>query len=384
LAASSPAMVACQTEESAANQEAATSSSMGGLETFTTVAAWGDNFFGQLGNGVPLPYPDDSRSTMPVEVSNLDGGELKVIAGGANHSLALKNDGTVLAWGLNQDGQLGDGTNTDSSTPVEVKDPNDPSGYLSGVKALAAGSSHSLALKDDGTIWAWGNNESGQLGDGTNANSTQLVKVANLSGVEAISGGGAPSYSLALKDDGTVWAWGDNRASQGTRIGGQLGDDEITSGNTPLQVSELPGGIEAIAAGAEHGLALKDDGTVWAWGNNWFGQLGDGTSTDDTLTTCEVTMIGGRTSSSCPDSNTPVQISEVGGIEAIAAGGAHGLALKDDGTVWAWGMNQDGQLGNGTYTLGTSTPGINTPVQVSNLSAVKAIAGGGQHSLAGW
>src|SRR5215211_6211122 len=222
LAASSPVMVACQTEECAANQEAATSSSssMGGLETFTTVAAWGDNFFGQLGNGVPLPYP------------------------------------------------------ADSSTPVEVKDPNDPSGYLSGVKALTAGSSHSLALKDDGTIWAWG--------------------------------------------------------------------------------------------------------------NNWFGQLATGTTTDGTQTTCEVTMIGGRTSSSCPDSNTPVQMSEVGGIEAIAAGGAHGLALKDDGTVWAWGMNQDSQLGNGTYTLGTSTPGVNTPVQVSNLSTVKAIAGGGLHSLAGW
>src|ERR687889_495627 len=351
LAASSPAMVACQTEESAANQEAATSSSssMGGLETFTTVAAWGDNFFGQLGNGVPLPYPDDSRSTMPVEVSNLDGGELKAIAGGANHSLALKNDGTVLAWGLNQDGELGDGTNTDSSTPVEVRDPNDPSGYLS------------LALKDDGTIWAWGNNESGQLGDGTNANSTQLVKVANLSGVEAISGGGAPSYSLALKDDGTVWAWGDNRASQGTRIGGQLGDDEITSSNTPLQVSDLPGGIEAIATGAEHGLALKDDGTVWAWGYNFFGQLGNGTTTDS--------------------SNKPVQVSDLDGVEAIAAGGSFGLALKDDGAVWAWGSNQTGQLGNGTYTLGTSTQGINTPVQVGELSAVRAIAGGGQHSL---
>src|SRR5215213_9130007 len=255
LAASSPVMVACQTEESAANQEAATSSSssMGGLETFTTVAAWGDNFFGQLGNGVPLPYPDDSRSTMPLEVSNLDGAELKAIAGGANHSLALKNDGTVWAWGLNQDGELGDGTNTDSSTPVEVKDPNDPSGYLSEVETIAAGSSHSLALKDDGTVWAWGNNESGQLGDGTNANSSTPIKVANLTGVEAISGGGAPSYSLALKDDGTVWAWGDNRARQGTRIGGQLGDDEITSSNTPLQMSNLPGGMGAIAAGAEHG-----------------------------------------------------------------------------------------------------------------------------------
>src|ERR687894_1416992 len=192
LAASSPAMVACQTEEAATNQEAATSSStssssssssssMGGLETFTTVAAWGDNFFGQLGNGVPLPYPDDSRSTMPVEVSNLDGAELKAIAGGVNHSLALKNDGTVLAWGLNQDGQLGDGTNTDSSTPVEVEDPNDPSGYLSGVSAIAAGGAHSLALKSDGSVLARGNNFTGQLANGTGANSPAPVRVGDLS-----------------------------------------------------------------------------------------------------------------------------------------------------------------------------------------------------------
>ncbi|MDQ4062877.1 MAG: hypothetical protein M3122_03070, partial [Actinomycetota bacterium] len=426
-------------EEDTTNQGAATTtaaSSTVGSETFTTVAAWGDNFLGQLGNGVPLPYPEDGRSTMPVEVSNLEGAELKAISAGSSFSLALKNDGTVLAWGLNQDGELGDGTNTDSSTPVQVKDPNDPSGYLSGVSAIAAGSSHSLALKSDGTVWAWGSNFSGQLGDGTTTDSTQPVKVANLSGVEAISSGGAPSYSLALKNDGTVWAWGDNQASQGTKIGGQLGDDEITSSNTPLQVSDLPDGIEAIAAGAEHALALNDDGTVWAWGynffgqlgngtttdssnkpvqvseldgikaiaaggsfslalknngtvwawgNNWFGQLGDGTSTDGTPTTCEYTVMGGgRPSSSCTDSNTPVQMSEVGGIEAIAAGGAHGLALKDDGTVWAWGMNQSGQLGDVTYTLGSSTAGINTPVQVGNLSAVKAIAAGVQHSLAGW
>ncbi len=438
LAAGLPAVVACQTEESATNQEVAitttSSSFMGGLETFTTLTTWGDNFLGQLGNGVPLPYPDDSHSTIPVEVSNLEGAELKVIAGGYDHSLALKDEGTVLAWGLNQDGQLGDGTNTDSSTPVQVKDPNDPSGYLSGVNAIAAGGGHSLALKSDGTVWAWGANESGELGNGANASSPAPVRVGDLSEeVKAIAAGS--SHSLALKNDGTVWAWGDNRASQGSRIGGQLGDDEITSSNTPLQVSDLPGGVEAIAAGAEHALALKDDdtvwawgynffgqlgngttaddsskpvqvseldgieaiaaggsfslalkddGTVWAWGSNQFGQLGDGTSTDGTLTTCELVMGGGRTSSSCPDSNTPVQMSEVGGIEAIAAGLAHGLALKDDGTVWAWGMNQNGQLGNGTYTLGTSTPGTNTPVQVGNLSAVKAIAGGGKHSLAGW
>jgi alpha-tubulin suppressor-like RCC1 family protein len=147
----------------------------------------------------------------------------------------------------------------------------------------------------------------------------------------------------------------------------------------------LPGETILIAAGWSFSLALKDDGTVWAWGANQVGQLGDGTSTDGTLTTCEYTVMGGgRMISSCTDSNTPVQMSEVGGIEVIAAGGVHGLALKDDGTVWAWGANERGQLGNGTYTLGTSTAGINTPVQVGNLSAVKAIAGGGQHSLAGW
>ena len=158
----------------------------------------------------------------------------------------------------------------------------------------------------------------------------------------------------------------------------------FTESHTPVQVQRLDK-VKAISTAYEHSLALKGDGTVVAWGGNWFGQLGDGTSTDGTPTTCEYTVLGGgRPSSSCTDSNTPVQMSEVGGIEAIAAGGAHGLALKDDGTVWAWGMNQDGQLGNGTYTLGTSTPGINTPVQVGNLSAVKAIAAGGDHSLAGW
>jgi hypothetical protein len=310
-------MVACQTEESATNQEDASitttsssssSSSMGGLETFTTLSGWGSNSFGQLGNGVPLPYPADSRSTIPLEASNLEGAELKAIAGGANHSLALKNDGTVLAWGLNQDGQLGDGTNTDSSTPVEVKDPNDPSGYLSGVSAIAAGGAHSLVLKSDGSVWAWGNNLTGQLGNGTSANSPAPVRVGDLSGVEAIAAGS--SHNLALKNDGTIWAWGDNTASQGSRIGGQLGDDEITSSNTPLQLSDLPGGIEAIAAGASHGLALKDDGTVWAWGYNQFGQLGNGTTT---LTTS-------------PGLNTPVQVGDLSAVKAIAAGSDHSLA----------------------------------------------------------
>ena len=146
LAVSSPAMVvACQTEEAATNQEAATtttSSSMGGLETFTTVAAWGSNSFGGLGNGTPLPYGTDSAT--PVEVSNLDGAELKAIAGGGSFSLALKNDGTVWAWGMNQSGQLGDVTYTLSTTTPGINTPVQV-GELSAVKAIAAGVFHSLA-----------------------------------------------------------------------------------------------------------------------------------------------------------------------------------------------------------------------------------------------
>jgi alpha-tubulin suppressor-like RCC1 family protein len=447
LTVSSLAIVACQSEEPAMTEDATTTQEEGttnqedatntsstvGPETLSTLTAWGDNFFGQLGNGITLPYGNHSNT--PVEVSDLEGAEAKALAGGQNHSLALKDDGTVLAWGLNQDGQLGDGTTTDSSTPVQVEDPNDPSGYLTGVAAIAAGSSHSLALKSDGKVWAWGSNQYyGPLGNGTNADSTTPVQVSGLDGIEAISAG--LGYSLALKSDGTVWAWGTNTSSssQGTRIGGQLGDNEIASSNTPVQVRDLTGEIEAIAAGASHGLALKDDGTVWAWGENFFGQLGHETTTDSSIpvqvsnldgvttiaaggayslalkndgtvwawgsnrfgqlgdgttngtpTTCENTEVGGRVSSSCTDSSTPVQMSEVGGIKAIGAGGAHGLALEDDGSVWAWGFNQSGQLGNGTETLGASTVGTNTPARVRDLpGGVEAIAAGGDHSLAGW
>jgi alpha-tubulin suppressor-like RCC1 family protein len=424
LAISSPALVACQTEEWVEETSV-------GPETFTALTAWGGNSSGQLGDGTFV-----ARRTTPVEVSNLDGAELKAITGGAYHSLALKEDGTVLAWGDNQYGQLGDGTNTSSSTPVQVQDPNDPSGYLSAVETIAAGSFHSLALKDDGTVWAWGSNRVNELGDETIDNSAQPVQVGNLSEVEAIAAGS--SHNLALKSDGTVWAWGNNTNGRESplfgSISGQLGDNELPRSSTPVQVGGLPDGIEAVAAGLAYSLALKDDGTVWAWGFNdvgqlgdgtstdtstpvrvsgldgvraiaaggsnglalnddgtvwaWgfnrFGQLGDGTSTDGTVTTCELTGGGAMGNSSCTDSNTPVQASELNGIEAIAAGSSHGLALKDDGTVWAWGFNQNGQLGNGSYTLGTPTQGINIPMPVGELSAVKAIAAGGDHSLAGW
>ena len=261
------------------------------------------------------------------------------VVAGYFHSLALKSDGTVWAWGLNWYGQLGDGSPNSSATPVPVSS-------LTGVIALAAGEQHSLALKSDGTVWAWGWNFYGQLGDGSTTNRKIPVQVSGLSGVIALAAG--EQHSLALKSDGTVWAWGQN-------WNGQLGDGSTTNRSTPVQVSGLTGAI-ALAAGGAHSLALKSDGTVWAWGANDYGQPGDGSTTYSR--------------------STPVQVSGLTGVIALAAGGTHSLALKSDGTVWAWGHNDYGQLGDG------STTNRSTPVQVNGLTGVIALAAGEQHSLA--
>jgi alpha-tubulin suppressor-like RCC1 family protein len=303
------------------------------LKTDCTVWAWGLNFNGQLGDGTTI-----QRRT-PVQVSNLSGlSGATAIAAGFNHSLALKTDATVWAWGQNSDGQLGDGTNADRPFPLQVSN-------LSGVTAIAAGGGHTLALKTDATVWAWGNNDNGQLGDGTNDDRSTPVQVQNLSGITAIAAGS--SHGLALASDGTVWAWGANGA-------GQLGDGTHDDRSTPVQVQNLSRAT-AIAAGTGHSLALTTDGTVLAWGLNTFFQLGDGTAT------------------SRP---TPAPVQNLSGATAIAAGGMHSLALKTGGTSWAWGNNDDGQLGDGTIQDRA------TPVQVQNLSEVTAIAAGGMHSLA--
>ena len=316
-----------------------------------TVSAWGGNGVGDLGNGTL------TNSNTPVEVSGLSG--VTAIAAGEEHSLALKSDGTVWAWGDNGTGELGANTHGSSfsNTPLQVLGPGGV-GDLTGVTAIAGGDLWSLALKSDGTVWAWGWNASGQLGNGTNTTSNTPVQVLGLSGVTAIAAG--VRHSLALKSDGTIWAWGANYS-------GQLGNGTHTNSNTPLQVSGLSGVTAVAGANANNTYALKTDGTVWAWGDNFFGELGNGTFTA---------------------SNTPAQVLGTGGVgylsgvTAIASGSFLGLALRSDGTVWAWGYNGDGRLGNGTNT------NSNTPVQVLGtggvgyLSGVTAIAGGGFFSLA--
>ena len=305
-----------------------------------TVWAWGYNASGQLGLG------HTGSSLTRAQVPGVNGA--KGIAAGAEHSLAIGADDTAWAWGSNANGELGNGTTTDSPSPIRVQ-------ALTAVKGIAAGAegAHSLAVTTDGAAWAWGDNSTGQLGNGTTNGSTTPVRVSGLGGVSAVAAGA--EHSLALRTDGTVWGWGYNFYGQ---VGApsavcQNGSCSTQNRLTPVQVSGLSG-VTAIAAGSQHSLALKSNGTVWAWGRNDEGQLGNGTTTSG---------------------STPVQVSGLSGVVALAAGGYHSLALKSDGTAWAWGHNGQGQLGNGT------TVSSRTPVQVS-LTAVTAVAGGRNHSLA--
>ena len=290
--------------------------------------AWGLNFYGQLGDNSTTP-----RNTR-VPVSGITDA---ISIAGRDHSLAVKPDGTVWAWGKNDKGQLGDNTTTQRLVPVPVTD-------LTGVTSVAAGGLHSLALKSDGTVWAWGSNGYGQLGDPTTKQRLVPVQVTGVDGVTSVAAG--VFHSLALKSDGTVWAWGFNNY-------GQLGDNTTTVRPVPVQVTGLTG-VRSVAAGIFHSLALKSDGTVWAWGDNYFGQLGDNTTTQR---------------------QTPVRVKGVGGvgtltsITAISAGNVNGLALKSDGTVWAWGDNYNGQLGDNTFT-----PRL-TPVQVKGVGGVETLTG---------
>ncbi len=220
------------------------------LRSNGTVLAWGRNDFGQLGNGTT-----SNSSTVPVQVKNLNGAV--TIAGGGFHCLALKSNGTVLAWGRNDFGQLGNGTTSNSTVPVQAKN-------LNGVAAIDRGRFSSLAAKSNGTAWAWGDNSSGQLGNGTTSNSTIPIQVKNLNDVVTVAGGG--HHSLALKSEGTAWAWGRNDF-------GQLGDGTTNDSPVPVQVfidlSSRAGNVTGRVTDAQTGngingvtMTLNTDGTA--------------------------------------------------------------------------------------------------------------------------
>jgi len=251
------------------------------------------------------------------------------IAAGANHSLALFSDGSLYAWGDNTYGQVGDGSVTNATTPQPIG---------TGFTDIAAGDYHSLAVKG-GVLYSWGYNGDGQLCDGTTIDRRAPWPVAAATGITAIAAGGR--HTLALRGT-TLWACGKNDY-------GQLGDKSFADKKSPVQVATMTTGVTAIAAGGYHSLALKGN-VLWAWGRNTYGQLGDGSRTH---------------------SNEPLKIGA--GYNAIAAGGYHSLALMG-GALYAWGYNGNGQLGDG------KTVAALLPKQIV-AAGCNVIAAGEYHSL---
>jgi uncharacterized repeat protein (TIGR02543 family) len=294
------------------------------------------------------------------------------VAAGGEHTMILRRDGSLWAMGRNNYGQLGDGTTDNKSTPVQV---------MTGVSAVAAGAGHTMILRSNGTLWGVGANGNGQLGDNSTSNRLNPVQVTSPfgTGATAVAAGanrtlllysgrvywtgtvndyfgvGYPKVLLAeaatgfccgeehtmiLKTDGSLWATGKNNY-------GQLGDGTTSDQSDPEQVMT---GVAAVSAGAYHTMILKTDGSLWATGMNNYGQLGDGTT---------------------GNKSTPVQV--MTGVAAVSAGAGHTMILKTDGSLWATGMNSSGQLGDGT------TGNKRTPEQV--MTGVAAVAAGAYHTM---
>ena len=310
--------------------------------------------------------------------------QIASIATGALHTCAVTTSGGVKCWGYNAYGQMGDGTTTNRTTPVNV------SGLTSGVASISAGTHHTCAVTTSGGAKCWGYNGTGQLGDGTTTNRTTPVNVSGLtSGVAAISAGSG--HTCAVTTSGGAKCWGDNEISQ-------LGDGTTTVRTTPVNVSGLTSGVAAISTGADHTCAVTTSGGAKCWGNNGAGQLGDGTTTDrttpvnvsgltsgvasistdtDTDHTCAVTTSGGAKcwgynaygqmgdgTFDYADRTTPVDVSGLtSGVASISTGALHTCAVTTSGGAKCWGYNQDGQLGDGTTTDSS------TPVDVSGIGA---------------
>lgn len=332
--------------------------------------SWGQNTTGQLGN------QNTTNQSSPNQVGSLT--NWLVLTGGYNSSFALKTDGTMWAWGNNAAGQLGQGNTTNRSSPVQIgaltiwasigsafrtnfgvttsgalwvwgsgaqgrtglgnttyySSPKQVGSLTNWLRISSGSYGHVLAVKTDGTLWAWGYNNNGQLGLGDTVNRSSPVQVGALSNWANVSAG-QNDWSIAVKTDGTLWTWGSN-------VVGQLGLGNRTYYSSPKQVGALTAWL-LPSAGYRHALVTKTNGTLWAWGEGNYGQLGNNS----------INQIN----------TSPLQVGALTNWSIASAAVNFSLAVKTDGTLWSWGQNSVGQLGQNTVGAGTYK---SSPTQVGS------------------
>jgi alpha-tubulin suppressor-like RCC1 family protein len=286
---------------------------------------WGDNTNGWLGDNTVV------AKSSPIQIGSLT--NWKQVSSNNTTTLAIKADGTMWAWGLNSSGQLGHGSITGRSSPVQV-------GGLNNWKQVDTANATSAAVKSDGTLWTWGLGTSGQLGDGTVVTKSSPVQVGSLRDWKEVQVGGTGQYVMALKVDGTLWAWG-------AGANGILGDGTAVAKSSPVQVGNT-NDWKRISAGNAAAAAIKKDGTLWTWGANTTGQLGLGDINPRSSPTQVGTLKNWKYVKTRITNNTT-------------------FGIKTDGTLWAWGGNGGGQIGDGTIVPKSS------PVQVGSFTDWKEI-----------
>lgn len=296
-----------------------------------TLWAWGNKDFGQLGNNTTSGY-----ETNPIQISNEP--NWAFVSAGEFHSLAIKKDGTLWAWGDNSYGQLGDNSTTQRNVPVQI-------GAATDWVGVYAGFEHSMARKADNSLWSWGDNSFGELGNGNTIQQNTPVQVGSDTHWQTVSLG--RSHNVALKTNGQLWSWGRNNY-------GQLGIGNTTNQLNPIQIG-TDTNWKVIELGDYHNIALKNDGTIYSWGENALGQLGLGDTTQR---------------------NTPTQIGTATDWSYIAAGLYNSYAVKSTGQLWVCGDNFKGQIGNGNFTQ------QNSLVQVGSATDWYSVIAGNESAIA--
>lgn len=320
----------------------------------SSMFTWGANQTAQCGNGTFI------STNIPAPNNEID--NIKILACGNNHTLVIKNDGTLWGWGANSYGQLGDGSNTTRYVPFQIGTDNNWKSL-----ALGGGRWHNLAIKNDGTLWAWGRNDLFQLGNGNTVNENNPIQIGQDTNWTMVAAN--YSHSLAIKSNGTLWAWGRNAS-------GQLGNGTNESVNQPIQISSDTNWVK-ISAGGEFSIAMKSDSSIWGWGSNEFGQIGLPSSSyvyqptmistakdwvnistghsnsffinnNGSLWACGFNLYGELGLGNFENTFSLTQVGMDNDWQATTSGFKHTLGIKTDGKLWAWGVNNGG-LGDGTF-----------------------------------